>query len=976
MANSVFNLSNLNGTNGFLINGIHPSDLSGWSVSNAGDINADGIDDLIIGAPGASQSYVVFGSKSGFGAQFNLSTLNGTNGFAINGINSRDDSGNSVSSAGDINGDGIADLIIGASDADPNGDLSGQSYVVFGSKSGFGIQFNLSTLNGTNGFAINGINPNHLLGISVSSAGDINDDGLDDIIIGVYSAFPNDTYSGQSYVVFGRQGDFDATFDLSTLNGTNGFAINGIHSDDLLSTSVSSAGDINGDGLDDIIIGVYGASSPKRFKSGRSYVVFGKQGGFSASFDLSTLNGTNGFVINGINPRDQSGSSVSNAGDINGDGLDDIIIAAPYISPNGDTSGQSYVVFGRQGGFGASFDLSTLNGTNGFAINGINKYDNSGYSVSSAGDINGDGFADLIIGAPGASPASPNTFTSGQSYVVFGSKGGFGASFDLSTLNGTNGFAINGIDSSDESGYSVSSAGDINGDGIADLIIGASDADPNSAEVTGNRTGQSYVVFGNRAPILDLNGNSEGIDFRTTFSGTPVSILDPNFTLSDNNTILAGATITITNLLNDATETLNATAIGNITATYNPTTGTLTLSGTDTIANYRQVLNSLTYNSTATTVNTTIEFVVNDGQGFSNTSAVATTTLGFVQKFITGTKGADILIGTPNNNIIEGLAGNDKLTGNGGQDKFIFHPGDGIDTITEFGGVGKGSKPSLAVIAEVDTLDFTGSGLTAKNLQLTQNGKNLEVTFEDTSNTKVILQNFQLENLDNFPTSGARPAIGNIQFDGQTSIADSFDVFDANSTQTNLFNTNTVTFLNDLNNNITGFYYSNDVINGQGGDDIIDGKSGNDYLRGDTGNDTLIGDDGDDTLVGGAGNDVLTGGAGADKFLYNTSAAFDGAAIGLDTISDFNSSEADKIVLDKTTFSAIASVARNGFSKKSDFQVTNLGQASTAKIVYNPVSGQLFYNENGSAPGFGSGGLFATLTGAPNLTASDFIVQA
>ncbi|MHC5614278.1 MAG: calcium-binding protein [Nostoc sp.] len=133
---------------------------------------------------------------------------------------------------------------------------------------------------------------------------------------------------------------------------------------------------------------------------------------------------------------------------------------------------------------------------------------------------------------------------------------------------------------------------------------------------------------------------------------------------------------------------------------------------------------------------------------------------------------------------------------------------------------------------------------------------------------------------------------------------------------------------------------------------------------------------GNDTLVGGAGNDVLTGGAGADRFLYNTSAAFNGAAIGVDTISDFNSSEADKIVLDKTTFSAIASVAGNGFSKKSDFQVTNLGQASTAKIVYNPVSGQLFYNENGSAPGFGSGGLFATLTGAPNLTASDFIIQA
>ncbi|WP_366838370.1 calcium-binding protein [Nostoc sp. LPT] len=270
----------------------------------------------------------------------------------------------------------------------------------------------------------------------------------------------------------------------------------------------------------------------------------------------------------------------------------------------------------------------------------------------------------------------------------------------------------------------------------------------------------------------------------------------------------------------------------------------------------------------------------------------------------------------------------------------------------------KGTNPSAGVISQVDTLEFTGSGLTAKNLQLTQNGNNLEVTFEDTSNTKVILQNLKLENLDNLPASDTRQAISNILFDNETSIVDSFDVFDANSTQTNLFNKSRVTFLNDLNNNITGFDYSNDVINGQGGDDIIDGKRGNDLLRGGTGNDTLIGNFGDDTLVGGAG---------ADRFLYDNNSS-------VDTISDFNSSEGDKIVLNKTTFSAIDFTAGTGFfSYPSNFQVTNLGQASTAKIVYNPMSGQLFYNQNRSADGFGNGGQFATLVGAPNLSASDFI---
>ncbi|WP_392535404.1 hypothetical protein [Nostoc sp. C117] len=333
----------------------------------------------------------------------------------------------------------------------------------------------------------------------------------------------------------------------------------------------------------------------------------------------------------------------------------------------------------------------------------------------------------------------------------------------------------------------------------------------------------------------------------------------------------------------------------------------------------------------------------------------------------TGTSGADTLAGTIGNNIIDGKAGNDILTGNGGQDRFIIRRGDGNDTITDFGGVGKGTNPSQAVIANVDTLQFIGAGLTAQNLLLTQNGSNLEVTFENVSNTKVTLKNFQLEKLDNLKASGARPAVGNILFNGQTSIIDSFNVLDANSTDTTIGIKNTVTFLNDLNNNITGLDNSADVVNGQGGNDKINGKSGNDLLRGGTGNDTLI---------GGAGNDTLVGGAGADRFLYNTNAVFASSAVGQDTIADFKHSQGDKIILDKTTFKAIASTPGTGFSKASDFKVTTLGGASTAKIVYDAVNGQLFYNQNGSAAGFGSGGLFATLSGAPTLTATDFIIQA
>ncbi|MEH2060124.1 MAG: hypothetical protein V7K97_29120 [Nostoc sp.] len=158
--------------------------------------------------------------------------------------------------------------------------------------------------------------------------------------------------------------------------------------------------------------------------------------------------------------------------------------------------------------------------------------------------------------------------------------------------------------------------------------------------------------------------------------------------------------------------------------------------------------------------------------------------------------------------------------------------------------------------------------------------------------------------------------------------------------------------------------------------DVLTGTTGNNIINGLAGNDTLIGGAGNDTLIGGAGNDLLVGGAGADDFLYNTNAPFVSSAIGVDTISDFKHSEADKIVLSKTTFNTLASTPGTGFSNASDFKVTSSGATSTAKIVYDPLSGQLFYNPNGSAAGFGSGGQFATLTGAPTLTATDFIVQA
>ncbi|HYX15859.1 MAG TPA: hypothetical protein VE944_16130 [Nostoc sp.] len=841
----------------------------------------------------------------------NLSDLNGTNGFIINGVAPGESSNVSVSNGGDINGDGIDDLIIGAPRADPNGNYdAGQSYVVFGVRNlGSGGSLNLSDLNGTNGFLINGIAASDFSGTSVSNGGDINGDGIEDLIIGATNAGPNENFPGQSYVVFGgRNLGSGGSLNPSDLNGTNGFIINGIGiTGGSLGTSVSNGGDINGDGIDDLIIGASNAApNGNNFSAGQSYVVFGGRNlGSGGSLNPSDLNGTNGFLINGIAENDTSGTSVSNGGDINGDGIDDLIIGALNADPNGiGWAGQSYVVFGgRNLGSGGSLNLSDLNGTNGFSINGIAENDSSGSSVSNGGDINGDGIDDLIIGAVNAD--ANGIGGAGQSYVVFGGRNlGSGGSLNPSDLNGTNGFLINGIGGN--SGNSVSNGGDINGDGLDDVIIGAPSASPNGIFAAG----QSYVVFGERN--LGSGGSLNASDLNGTngFFINGIAVYDQSGISVSNEGDING----------DGFDDLIIGAYGGSPR-----------------GNF--------YAGQSYVVVVFGEKNIGSGGTPGN---------------LTGTPGADTFFGTPSNNI-DGLTANDTLTGNGGQDKFVFRPGDRNDIITDFGGVGQGYNPSSAVIANVDTLQFIGSGLTARNLQLTQKGNNLEVTFENVANSKVTLQNFLLENLDNLPAISSRPTLGNILFDGQTSTTDSFDVINANSTQTSIFNKNTVTFLNDLNNNITGFDNSNDVINGQGGNDKINGLSGDDLLRGGLGNDTLL---------GGVGNDILIGGVNADKFVYNT----DG--VGVDTITDFNSSEGDKIVLDKTTFSAIISAAGIGFCNKSDFEVTTSAATSTAKIVYDSVSGELFYNQNGSAAGFGSGGLFATLTGAPNLTASDFVLQA
>ena len=529
---AVIELSDLDGTDGFMLKGIDAYDGSGRSVSGAGDINGDGIDDLIIGADGADsngtsdtgESYVVFGGASiGSSGSIELSSLDGVDGFVLNGIDAGDQSisnfsraADLVSSAGDINDDGFDDLIIGANTADPNGNsAAGESYVVFGGLVvGSSGSIELSSLDGNDGFVLNGVGVGDRSGYAVSSAGDINGDGLDDLLIGAVGADLNgDGYAGQSYVVFGGMSiGGNGSIELSSLDGSNGFVLNGIDSFDWSGRSVGDVGDINNDGFDDLVIGADRAAPNGDTRAGESYVVFGGASvGNSGSIELSSLDGNDGFVLNGIDVFDYSGASVDGAGDVNGDGISDLIVGAVFADPNATfNAGESYVVFGDVDiGNSGSIELSGFDGTDGFVLNGIDFYHESGRSVGSAGDINGDGIDDLIIGANGG-----GNNEAGESYVVFGGIiVGSGGSIELSDLDGSNGFVLKGIDAFDRSGGSVGSAGDINGDGIDDLIVGANGADPNG----NNSAGESYVIFGKDVP--QCNGLFVTVDLN--FDQTP-----------------------------------------------------------------------------------------------------------------------------------------------------------------------------------------------------------------------------------------------------------------------------------------------------------------------------------------------------------------------------------------------------------------------------------------------------------------------
>ena len=522
-------------------------DRFGWSVSGAGDVNADRFSDVIVGGflngGGNGRAYVYFGGQ---GADNTADLI--LVGSAAERL------GNAVSSAGDVNGDGYSDLIVGAYTNSVAGTNAGRAYVYYG-----GV-----APDATADVTLTGVAGGDFFGYSVSGAGDVNGDGYADVIVGANGVNTIFTDTGRAYVYLGG-GSPDASADIVF----TGKAANDFHG-----AFVSSAGDVNGDGFSDVIVGAYGCDTTNGTDTGRAYVyliypyeILSPNGGEElvigsratvkwrgrelADIAISTdggatyntvLSGAGGLVDNEVgvvvpgpatnlalvrvsqtgqtvrhstsdasdatfsiaaryNPpaivhragptftgaaAEFLGGSVSGAGDVNGDGYGDVIIGAPYNDAGGVDAGRAYVYHGGPGA-DAVPDLT---------LTGAATNDGFGFRVAGAGDVNGDGYADVIVAT------YAGLGNAGKVYLYYGS----------SAPNAVADLTLTGV-FNDDFGVSISAA-DVNGDGYSDIIVGA--PSPNTTP------GKVLVYYGGLAPdaVADLmfTGEAAGDGFGASVS--------------------------------------------------------------------------------------------------------------------------------------------------------------------------------------------------------------------------------------------------------------------------------------------------------------------------------------------------------------------------------------------------------------------------------------------------------------------------
>lgn len=386
------------------IDGGSLSENLGGSLANAGDVNGDGVDDMLVGAINASEVFVVYGQPGASRAVLDAGSITGVQGYLIKGPE-LSNTGFSVANAGDVNGDGVPDALIGAP-------VVGAEYVVFGQRTSSPVTIslaNIGTPGNTQGYRILAGPDDSFVGSGSAGVGDVNDDGIPDALVGGMSSNHNGRMvSGSAWVVFGQRGSV-GDVDLGTLSPAQGYRFDGASASDELGAPVAAAGDVNKDGIPDFLVAAQLRTFNGHFQSGVVYVLYGRRSA-SAPIDLNLLTPATGYEIGGAKPIQDVGADIEGDVDFDGDGAPDALVGA-------SDTGQAYIVFGQPAGT-ATVDLAQI-GTTGNRQGTLidTPFDQSTFGIAvSAGDVNGDGIPDAIVGDSGA------TVPPGEGYVVFGQR--------------------------------------------------------------------------------------------------------------------------------------------------------------------------------------------------------------------------------------------------------------------------------------------------------------------------------------------------------------------------------------------------------------------------------------------------------------------------------------------------------------------------------------------------------------------------
>jgi len=756
--------------------------------------------------------------------------------------------GRGAAPIGDINGDGFADFAVAAPGDDSKGGNTGKVLVYLGQSGGPSFGLHYSDFDGNKGFQIVGATANGYAGGTVQKLGDVNGDHIDDFAISARG-------EGAVYVVFGTKSGFPASLDLSNLDGqgvkifdqksaggvTEGFG-----------TSIASA-DLNGDGVQDIVIGAENGINQSGNQTGAVYVVFGRTG-LGSEINVTTLSGpSTGFEIVGETTNGAFGHSVSSAGDFNGDGTQDLIIGEP-------NSNKSFVLFGRANtAFDPVVQASDIGGANGILIQGdLNTY--AGGSVT-AGDVDGDGFSDVIIGGKRAYAGGTN---GGKVWVIHGSP--TPPSVNLLNL-GSGDFQILASEGFGYFGTNVAAA-DVNGDGFTDIV-----ASQHLYDVGANRdVGSVLVIFGGQTPIA---------------SSISLSQLD-----GDNGFRLVG---------------LNA---------YDNTGSSLGLVDVDGDG-FPDILTGapgFDVDGGQTTLQSAGAALLWEQLGLP---------IGPVNR--TGTPIANTILGSTSNDILSGLGGNDILNGRGGKDQLfggagadVLIGGPGADNIDGGTGINTADFSTSAAGVTVNLVTGLGARGDARGdvlvhiRNVTGSDHHDVITGNNLNNTLVGLGGPDL--LIGGPgndllSGGAGGDIlqGDAGNDAMTGDAGN-DLFKGGSGHDSVDGgggNDRVSYAASgagvRVNLATGHGFggqaagdrliSIEAITGSAHNDVLNGANGIDVnFIGGAGDDALTGRNGNDALNGGIGDDLLVGGRGHDTFVF-------AGNFGHDIISDFASSNREKIDL-------------------------------------------------------------------------------